>query len=82
MEWIAKYEVSSAENSLTRGTLDRALNAQNAAGDTLLALAVERHDLELVQLLVQSSADVNSQNRRGNSAMHVAYEQAQPHIIM
>lgn len=81
MDWIAAYEKKTAGN-IKAGTLDRALNAQNAAGDTVLSLAVEKHDLRLVQLLVQSGADMNIQNRRGNSAMHVAYEQAQPPIIM
>ena len=44
----------------------------DAHGNTLLIIAAQNNQPEMLRLLAQRSADVNKQNRQGNTALHYA----------
>lgn len=48
------------------------INSANEDGNTLLHLAVQQHDLELVNILINKKPNVNFQNSRGNTPLHLA----------
>ncbi len=47
-------------------------NAKNVAGTTPLMVAVQKHQLDYINILVQNGADANEQDKNGNTAFYYA----------
>lgn len=48
------------------------LNAKDAKGDSLLTHSIKRKEYEISEDLIRARANVNSTNKNGNTALHVA----------
>jgi uncharacterized protein len=68
---INKGEIKLVEQSIKGGFLKKPvdINTKNEDGKTALMIAIDRRQPEIVKLLIEKGADLNVQDKHGNTAL-------------
>ena len=65
--------VQKGDKNLLSVVLEESLlDSRDRHGNTVLHIAVQRQDVEMVQLLLKRGLNVNARNRAGETALHIA----------